>query len=182
MSLTRRAVEEKLYREYMEFFAKAERERRWNVFDDIPWDKANPNVSDELALCAETFASVEMYLPDYVAGGINVVRDYFGRAWFQANWGYEESKHSLALGEWLQKSGKRTKDDWFDLQERIFSKQWEKPFMTAIVTFEDIGGKTRYTARARHWTVADREAHEKMGFHEGWGQCADQLAALVAKI
>jgi len=24
--------------------------------------------------------------------------------------------------------------------------------------------------------------HEKMGFHEGWGQCADQLAALVAKL
>ena len=51
----------------------------------------------------------------------------------------------------------------------------EKPFMTAIVTFEDEGGKTRYTARARHWTMEDKDAHEKMGFHEGWGQCADQL-------
>jgi uncharacterized protein YndB with AHSA1/START domain len=30
--------------------------------------------------------------------------------------------------------------------------------------------------------VADREAHEKMGFHEGWGLCTDQLEALVAKI
>ena len=58
----------------------------------------------------------------------------------------------------------------------------EKPFMTAIVTFADEAGKTRYTARARHWTVADREAHEKMGFHEGWGLCADQLTALVARI
>ncbi len=58
----------------------------------------------------------------------------------------------------------------------------EKPFMTAIVTFADEAGKTRYTARARHWTVADREAHEKMGFHEGWGICADQLTALVARI
>jgi uncharacterized protein YndB with AHSA1/START domain len=58
----------------------------------------------------------------------------------------------------------------------------EKPFMTLILTFEDEGGKTRYTARVRHWTVADREAHEKMGFHEGWGICADQLEALVAKI
>jgi len=44
------------------------------------------------------------------------------------------------------------------------------------------GGKTRYTARVRHWSVADREAHEKRGFHEGWGRCADQLAALVAKL
>jgi uncharacterized protein YndB with AHSA1/START domain len=58
----------------------------------------------------------------------------------------------------------------------------EKPFMTLILTFEDEGGKTRYTARVRHWTVADREAHEKMGFHDGWGLCTDQLEALVAKI
>lgn len=57
-----------------------------------------------------------------------------------------------------------------------------KPFMTAIITLEDVGGKTRYTARALHWTAADRETHEQMGFHEGWGQCADQLAELVAKL
>ncbi len=57
-----------------------------------------------------------------------------------------------------------------------------KPFMTAIVTFEDEGGKTRYTAIARHWTLEDKKAHEEMGFHEGWGQCADQLAALAAKM
>jgi uncharacterized protein YndB with AHSA1/START domain len=56
----------------------------------------------------------------------------------------------------------------------------EKPFMTAIVTFEDApGGGTLYTAVARHWTEADREAHEKMGFHEGWGKAADQLEALA---
>jgi uncharacterized protein YndB with AHSA1/START domain len=58
----------------------------------------------------------------------------------------------------------------------------EKPFMTAILTFEDEDGKTRYTARVRHWTVADRETHEKMGFHQGWGQCADQLASLMATL
>ena len=67
-----------------------------------------------------------------------------------------------------------------------FTHAWhpsEKPFMTLILTFEEIdGGKTRYTARVRHWTVEDREMHEKMGFHEGWGTCADQLAALVARI
>jgi len=55
-----------------------------------------------------------------------------------------------------------------------------KPFMTAIITFEDAGpGKTKYTARALHWSAADCEAHKKMGFHEGWGQCLDQLVALV---
>jgi uncharacterized protein YndB with AHSA1/START domain len=63
-----------------------------------------------------------------------------------------------------------------------YTRPWEpsdKPFFTGIITFEDEGGKTRYTARALHWTAEDCEAHEKMGFHEGWGQCADQLAALA---
>lgn len=66
-----------------------------------------------------------------------------------------------------------------------FVAAWEpsaRPFMTAIVTFADEGGGTRYTARVRHWTVADREAHEKMGFHEGWGRATDQLAALAATL
>lgn len=65
-----------------------------------------------------------------------------------------------------------------------FTSAWvpsQKPFMTVILTFEEEAGKTRYTARVRHWTVEDREAHEKMGFHEGWGMCADQLEALVTR-
>jgi uncharacterized protein YndB with AHSA1/START domain len=31
----------------------------------------------------------------------------------------------------------------------------------------------------RHWSAEDREAHEKMGFHEGWGKATDQLEALA---
>ena len=58
----------------------------------------------------------------------------------------------------------------------------DKPFFTCVLTFEDEGGKTRYTARARHWTDADRESHEKMGFHEGWGKATDQLEALVSTL
>ncbi len=67
-----------------------------------------------------------------------------------------------------------------------YTRAWApsgKPFMTLILTFEDLGGgRTRYTARARHWNEADRQAHEKMGFHEGWGQCTDQLAELAARL
>lgn len=56
----------------------------------------------------------------------------------------------------------------------------DKPFFTAILTFEDIGdGKTRYVARALHWSDEDRETHEKMGFEEGWGIVAGQLEAFV---
>ena len=67
-----------------------------------------------------------------------------------------------------------------------YVRAWEpaaKPFMTLILTFEDLGvGTTRYTARARHWTEADREAHEARGFAEGWGVCTDQLAELAATL
>jgi uncharacterized protein YndB with AHSA1/START domain len=64
-----------------------------------------------------------------------------------------------------------------------YTSAWEpaeKPFMTVILTFEDLGeAQTTYTALVRHWTIADREAHEKMGFHQGWPICTEQLAALV---
>ena len=59
----------------------------------------------------------------------------------------------------------------------------EKPFFTGVISFEPDGaGGTRYTARARHWTAADCEHHEKMGFHQGWGVATDQLAALAATL
>lgn len=66
-----------------------------------------------------------------------------------------------------------------------FIAAWEpsaKPFMTVILTFEDEDGQTRYTARARHWSEADRASHEQMVFHQGWGICTDQLEALVKTI
>lgn len=67
-----------------------------------------------------------------------------------------------------------------------FTRAWvpsEKPFFVAVVTFEDAGGeKTRYTARALHWTKEARDEHEKMGFHDGWAQCADQLEELARKL
>lgn len=64
-----------------------------------------------------------------------------------------------------------------------YSDAWTpapKPFMTVILTFAADGDGTRYAIRVRHWTAADREAHETMGFHQGWGRCADQMAEVAA--
>ena len=53
-----------------------------------------------------------------------------------------------------------------------------EPFMTAILTFEDIGGgRTRYTAVARHRSKDAAKTHLDMGFHDGWGTVVDQLEA-----
>jgi len=55
----------------------------------------------------------------------------------------------------------------------------ERPYMTIDLTFEDLGdGRTKATYRVSHWTAEAKEDHERRGFHEGWGTCADQLAEL----
>ena len=62
-----------------------------------------------------------------------------------------------------------------------YTEGWKpnpEPFMTAILTFEDIGGgRTRYTAVARHRSKDAAKTHLDMGFHDGWGTVVDQLEA-----
>jgi uncharacterized protein YndB with AHSA1/START domain len=62
-----------------------------------------------------------------------------------------------------------------------YTEGWKpaaEPFMTAIVTFEDMGGgRTRYTAVARHRNAETARQHRDMGFHDGWGTVATQLEA-----
>ena len=125
------AKQERLYNMYKTFFDKAENERRWNPLRDVPYDKIKKDAPETLITVAETFCCVESFLPDYVSKGINIVRPYFGQAWFSANWAYEESKHSLALMEYLMRSGRRTPEQMFTLQSKLMELDWELPFKTA---------------------------------------------------
>jgi acyl-[acyl-carrier-protein] desaturase len=148
---------EKIYREYMSFFEKAEKHRRWSVFDDVDWNLASSSPKDPvLARCAETFVGVEMYLPDYVGQGINVMRDCFGRGWFLANWGYEESKHALSLREYLRKTGQRTDDEIVGYERQILGKQWNKPFPTQreMTLYGVIQELTTYVFYKKHRQLA----------------------------
>lgn len=62
-----------------------------------------------------------------------------------------------------------------------YSAGWKPapdPFMTAIITFDDLGaGRTRYTAVVRHRSVEAAKQHADMGFFDGWGTVATQLEA-----
>ena len=51
--------------------------------------------------------------------------------------------------------------------------------MVVIVTFAPEGTGTCYTARVRHWSLETLKRHEAMGFREGWGIVASQLAELA---
>lgn len=57
-----------------------------------------------------------------------------------------------------------------------------EPFMTAIISLADEDGGTRYEARVRHWSAEAMQRHADMGFHEGWGKAADQLAQLAQRL
>ncbi len=53
---------------YVAFFKKAEDTRRWNIYKDIPWDKVNKDVSDDLAQLNEAdvlHASTEVRHPHW---------------------------------------------------------------------------------------------------------------------
>ena len=55
----------------------------------------------------------------------------------------------------------------------------EQSFLTAVITLEDHPEGTRYAAHAMHKTPGDRKTHEDLGFYDGWGTVAEQLAKLV---
>jgi acyl-[acyl-carrier-protein] desaturase len=116
-----------IYHLYREFFDLAEKKRRWSLTDDIPWSQCNRAIDPAIADVVESFCAVELYLPDYVAKALPMIRANRGWAWFHANWGYEESKHSLALGDWLLRSGTRTEEQMADLEGQVFAHEWNLP-------------------------------------------------------
>ena len=55
----------------------------------------------------------------------------------------------------------------------------EASFLTAVITMQDHADGTEYTAMAMHRSTAERDEHERLGFHDGWGTVTRQLADLV---
>ena len=55
----------------------------------------------------------------------------------------------------------------------------EHPFMTAVITLQDHPMGTEYVAHVMHRNSVDRNVHEELGFYDGWGTVAEQLATLV---
>ena len=59
----------------------------------------------------------------------------------------------------------------------------DDPFlaMTAIVTLDETEAGTQYRAVVKHKSSEARDRHAELGFHDGWGTVAEQLARLVEK-
>ncbi len=125
-------VERRFFDLYLEYFHKAEAHRRWNVLNDVPWAQVGTAPDANVVSVVQAFMAVEMYLPDYTSKILQLVRSSRGRAWFQANWGYEESKHSLALEMWITRSGARSEAQVHAFQDDILSREWDLPYETPL--------------------------------------------------
>jgi uncharacterized protein YndB with AHSA1/START domain len=55
-------------------------------------------------------------------------------------------------------------------------------FMTVDITMEAVEAGTRHRTLVRHKSAADRQKHQEMGFHDGWGTCLSQLEVLAGQL
>jgi acyl-[acyl-carrier-protein] desaturase len=143
------ALRAAIYRQFRDYFDRAEKKRRWSIRDDIPWDQCNRALDPAIADVVETFCAVELYLPDYLSKLIPQVRGNHGRAWMFANWGYEECKHSMVLEDWLLRSGHRSDEQVADMHREVFSHEWELPYDNALgmlcyTTFQELATRIHY--------------------------------------
>ncbi len=128
MPLTMR---ERAYQIYLDFLETAENKRRWNIFNDVPWDKLDiSKATDDVGERVEIFCAEELYVPDYSSKGLDLSRSMFGTAWFLTCWAFEESRHGLVFREYLTRSGLRSPEQFEILETGTFSKHWELPFQT----------------------------------------------------
>jgi uncharacterized protein YndB with AHSA1/START domain len=54
---------------------------------------------------------------------------------------------------------------------------FDVPSFTAIIALEPHGKGCKYSALAMHKDEQGRDAHDRMGFSQGWGRALDQLVA-----
>jgi acyl-[acyl-carrier-protein] desaturase len=171
-------IEEIFFEQYLRYFKNAEERRRWSIERDIPWDLEIPRPDETTACIVESFSAVEMFLPDYTHKIMELIRRSRGRAWFQANWGYEESKHSMVLDRWLQASGARTAEQMEAFERSLLGAEWNLPFetprqMILYTMIQELATGVNYTnlrrraieagdpvlSKALSWVSADESAH-----------------------
>jgi acyl-[acyl-carrier-protein] desaturase len=142
-------AQKKIWQIYLDYFHAAEKKRRWNMQRDIPWDQCNPNVNPAIADVIQTFCMIELFLPDYLAKQLPQVRNSKGRAWMLASWGYEESKHSMVLNDWLLRSKQRTEEQLQDMEEGVFEREWtlryDDPLASVVYTMvQEVATRVNY--------------------------------------
>jgi len=153
---------------YRDYFDRAEAKRRWSVVDSIPWQDVRTGAVDEtLVEILEAFYATEMYLPDYTAKLMQLNRNDQGLAWFLTNWTYEESKHSLAIEEWMIRSESRSKQQMDDFNASLLQSEWHLPFATSrqmliYALFQELATQLNYVNLSKQTAAAKDPALQRI--------------------
>lgn len=132
-------TERRLYRLYQAFFQRAEAERHWSVWSDIPWEES-PAAPAGAALRETALSQYRdaLMLPDYTTVSLQVLRSSRGRAWFVTRWSYDEGKHLLGLHEWLLRRGGFADVELKALAEtQLAENRWTPPYDDAPAVMVD---------------------------------------------
>jgi acyl-[acyl-carrier-protein] desaturase len=121
-------TERALYALYKAHFTQADAERSWNPWSSLDWETALPTPSPALVEATLALWRDATLLPDYAALNQNLLRASRGRAWFWTHWSYEESKHLVALQEWLTRRGGWEEAALATAAEELLTHyRWEPP-------------------------------------------------------
>ena len=132
------STERELYQLFCAYFSRAEAERNWNLWESIDWNAESPAPSRALVDAALALYRDAAMLPDYSSVGLSLLRASRGRAWFWTRWSYEESKHQLALQEWLIRRGGWEDSTIRTLNEDLLTRYyWEPPCTDASCVLID---------------------------------------------
>ncbi len=155
-------LDSQLFELYEAALAKAERERRWSVFEDVPWERAKSSAATHLAECAETFFVIESFLPDYLVRGLAALRGSSGPSWYCTSWAYEKAKHQLALRKWLICSQARSGEQLLALESRVLSHTFASPWSSArqMLFYGCVQEMSAFVTYAKHREVARRAGDE----------------------
>ncbi|MBY0589247.1 acyl-ACP desaturase [bacterium] len=167
------ALEIGLWKLYRRFFNQAERRRRWNLEADIPWSQCRRDLNPAIADVVESFCAIELYLPDYLQHAMSRSRPSRARTWFYANWGYEESKHSLALGDWLLQSGSRTEEQMADVEGLVSAHVYKLPH-------ESTAGMLAYAMVQERATALNYRNLKRRTSEQGGDPALEKLLTLIS--
>ena len=171
-------VRDRVYQIYLDFLETAENKRRWNIFNDIPWnDLDRSKTTENTAQCVEIFCAEELFVPDYSAKGLEMLRTMFGMAWFQTCWAFEESRHGLVFREYLTRSGLRSEEEVAVIEGVISAKAWTLPFdtrrrMACYGAIQEAATFTAYKAQRDKARIAGDKVLEAVFFLVGRDEAA----------
>jgi acyl-[acyl-carrier-protein] desaturase len=149
------------------FFEKAERERRWSVFEDLPWGAALTAPPHELVHVVETFFVLEASAPSFAGRSLEAMRCSPALTSFVTSWNFDKGKRLIAFREWLVRAAGRSHAELSQLELQALAAPLSLRGLEGLVSasrrlvfFGCLQEMVAFVTYAKHREVARREQDE----------------------